>query len=710
MRQRYDDEKEAQRWKRKFLDALEEQEEREKLLSERIAILRRGLLGVSLAGDGVDPGLDEQLAQLRTLLRREDRETGLVHLLEQIEDAVLRLDNRKSDERAALQQALSLSLEQLGQVPLSRELRRRLKRFARSLPQKNNDAERTGESVRDFLVLLRQVVGELSVREEESPRLGLLARLFGNGADTGTTAKASVTPEPGGPGANGGSAASGNAPPLAEDHGEEAPGSQASTSDPELVTSHADAAERPARVASLRSRPVDEALRAGVEDETVVNAPDREDTGQWRAAGDESDDGVAADAMQAVAADDAELELDVTPGAGGEEEEAVGKAQEPAPEADEAEIEGELVRDRSGLMEPGFSYIADHVEPLLLRILENVHVAKQSAQLVSDIERRVRRGLNWYDFVAALEDIVTVISQSVDEEREDFQQFLSQMTENLSRVHAALEASETNQQSSRDADAALDASVREQVSGMQDHVEQSDDLDQLKQSVRGQLDGILGALEQFRSTREAEDHALAEQLQAANERMARMETEAQTLHSRLSAQKEMALRDKLTGLPNRAAYDREIRDACEQQDLAEGRERRSVDRQLCLAVCDIDNFKQINDNFGHLAGDRVLKLLSRELESRLRRSDFMARFGGEEFVILMPDTWIRDAVHVLDKLRRAAEQMPFHFKEQRVQITASFGLTAWQSGDTPESIFERADRAMYLAKKQGRNRCETAED
>src|SRR5690606_5089330 len=129
MVQRVQDAEEAQRWKRKFLDALDEHEQREKLLSARIRLLRRGLLGVSLAGDGHDSLLDRQLAELRRCLRYDDRETGLETLLEQIEQSIVRLDNEKSTSGWALQQAFQSALSELNQLPLSGSTRRQIKKF-----------------------------------------------------------------------------------------------------------------------------------------------------------------------------------------------------------------------------------------------------------------------------------------------------------------------------------------------------------------------------------------------------------------------------------------------------------------------------------------------------------------------------------------------------------------------------------------------------
>src|SRR5690554_7270121 len=110
MSQRKSEEDEAQRWKHKFLDALEDQEQQEKHLLARIRLLRRGLLGVSLAGDGHDPHLDRQLAELRSVLRRDEREVGLEHLLEQIERSLLRLDNDKKRSQTELRASLDKAL------------------------------------------------------------------------------------------------------------------------------------------------------------------------------------------------------------------------------------------------------------------------------------------------------------------------------------------------------------------------------------------------------------------------------------------------------------------------------------------------------------------------------------------------------------------------------------------------------------------------
>jgi len=122
-------------------------------------------------------------------------------------------------------------------------------------------------------------------------------------------------------------------------------------------------------------------------------------------------------------------------------------------------------------------------------------------------------------------------------------------------------------------------------------------------------------------------------------------------------------------------------------------------------IWDVDHFKKVNDTFGHKAGDKVLRTIARNLAGSIRETDFIARYGGEEFVHLMTGAELENCVAVADKLRGKIEATGFHFREQAVTITVSCGVTQFRDGDSSESWFERADRALYKAKQAGRNRC-----
>ena len=126
-------------------------------------------------------------------------------------------------------------------------------------------------------------------------------------------------------------------------------------------------------------------------------------------------------------------------------------------------------------------------------------------------------------------------------------------------------------------------------------------------------------------------------------------------------------------------------------------------------VFDIDHFKSINDNYGHKAGDKALRLIAQTLQKNLRSTDFLARYGGEEFVALMPETELADAMKVANKLREAIAAVKFNYQERDVDITVSCGVAYFQRDDTVESVFQRADKALYQAKDNGRNQCFTTD-
>jgi diguanylate cyclase len=156
-----------------------------------------------------------------------------------------------------------------------------------------------------------------------------------------------------------------------------------------------------------------------------------------------------------------------------------------------------------------------------------------------------------------------------------------------------------------------------------------------------------------------------------------------------------AMHDSLTGLPNCEFY---------QQRLEQELQRiKRYGGKLSLMVCDVDLFKRINDNYSHLAGDKVLNIIAKLLQKNLRSSDFIARYGGEEFVALMPETSTAEAKIVTEKLRRKVKRRPFNFKKEPIQITVSFGISEFAPSKSADEVFSRADKALYAAKEKGRN-------
>jgi len=128
-------------------------------------------------------------------------------------------------------------------------------------------------------------------------------------------------------------------------------------------------------------------------------------------------------------------------------------------------------------------------------------------------------------------------------------------------------------------------------------------------------------------------------------------------------------------------------------------------RDLSLIMFDIDHFKKVNDTFGHLAGDAVLKQLASVLKSRIRREDIMARYGGEEFAVILPEIGSVNAMTFAEKVRRIVEKTTFKFEDHQIPVTVSIGVAAVGPGiQTPLEFIKLADDKLYQAKIEGRNR------
>jgi len=166
----------------------------------------------------------------------------------------------------------------------------------------------------------------------------------------------------------------------------------------------------------------------------------------------------------------------------------------------------------------------------------------------------------------------------------------------------------------------------------------------------------------------------------------------QTLHAEISR---IAAEDSLTGLYNRRKINELIQHEIERSERYQ--------KGFSVIIMDIDYFKRVNDRHGHLAGDELLKMLAQILLDTIRHTDEVGRWGGEEFVVLCPETNMDGACLLADKIRQKIEHSTFNDYGKQ---TASFGIACYQEGDTIDNIISHADEALYMAKNAGRNRVE----
>lgn len=216
-----------------------------------------------------------------------------------------------------------------------------------------------------------------------------------------------------------------------------------------------------------------------------------------------------------------------------------------------------------------------------------------------------------------------------------------------------------------------------------------------------ELSSIIGSLMEDTSLMQLDLTRSRDELLSAREQVEAAEQRINELENALEAASAKVKEDQLTGAYNRRGlaehFQREISRA----------ERTSS--ELSVALIDVDNFKQLNDRYGHLTGDDALKYLVDVIKHNLRPADIVARFGGEEFVLLMPDTPVEEAIDTVQRLQRELTRTFFLANNDRLVITFSAGVAKWHLGEQDIEVIERADQAMYQAKISGKNRVISAE-
>ena len=176
----------------------------------------------------------------------------------------------------------------------------------------------------------------------------------------------------------------------------------------------------------------------------------------------------------------------------------------------------------------------------------------------------------------------------------------------------------------------------------------------------------------------------------------KLKLQTMELADALARIQDMATRDELTQLINR----RQMADMM----TNEAARRDRTGAALCLAVIDIDHFKRVNDTLGHAAGDAVLRCFAEQALATVRRNDVLARWGGEEFLLLLPGTDMNAAQAVLERMRLRVHESVLHGNEPATPVTFSAGLAESPAGESIDAAIERADKAMYRAKREGRDR------
>lgn len=289
---------------------------------------------------------------------------------------------------------------------------------------------------------------------------------------------------------------------------------------------------------------------------------------------------------------------------------------------------------------------------------------------------------------------VQLILDGTRQERKESQDFLSQLHEELSTIQQKNTHSINHTEAISAQRGALTFQIQASVDAIQFELTDTHSIESLQFNL-SQIALNLSSVVKRNHVLEEREQKMLDQLRQNEQNLDILYHQTMDYRRRLGDQQRKLLLDPLTKVYNRVALD----------DRLEHEYRCWLRYQtpFCLAMIDIDHFKHVNDQYGHLVGDKVLKIVARTIHQCLRDTDFIARFGGEEFVVLLPDADEETRTSILNKIRETIAKLPFKFKDKRLSVTISLGASLFTEQDNTVDVLERADIALYRAKENGRN-------
>jgi diguanylate cyclase len=313
----------------------------------------------------------------------------------------------------------------------------------------------------------------------------------------------------------------------------------------------------------------------------------------------------------------------------------------------------------------------------------------------------LEKPLDWTRFPSLLAEVGEFVNALRSLGQAELEGFLVSLYQRLQDIQDFLLHARTREAESYVHQQQLAEDVRNELANIRESVHSGTDLLRVRVDIEKVVGRIIAAMNDFQKI-EAERHqSLNDGMEQMARRMQSMEEEAQDLRDKLEAQRRQSQRDALTDLPNRTATDEAMESALNRV--------RYKGKSVALAVLAIDDFDGVNDVLGHLRGDKVLKLVARELRRRARPEDFVGRHAGETFVVISDGVDTLQMNRLMDILRQTIMACPFNFNGERIPVTISGGIVLCTGEETSERLFDRADQAMRRARRLGRNRIDIAE-
>ena len=349
--------------------------------------------------------------------------------------------------------------------------------------------------------------------------------------------------------------------------------------------------------------------------------------------------------------------------------------------------------------------IAGPIQQVLITLIEKFSFSHGGSEQLNNIKDRLESDFDsesWHAYLdQSIEEIRITIS-SLSNEKIELESLIVDVTRQLSEISGVLSEEHSASQQGRKETHNLQELMNESVLSIENSVQQESDIDALKSHINENLDKIKRGVEEFVEKDNQRFEDSESRIVVLQQQIKFMDHESQQLKLKLSDNRQKLMFDSLTGARSRLSYE-EILD----QEFSRWERYREA---FCYAIFDIDHFKHVNDRFGHNAGDKALQIVANLMSKHIRKTDFLFRIGGEEFVLLLPKTGLQHAKPLAEKIRSSVGKSNFHFKQEQLQLTLSGGLTMVLPLDTPEFLYERADKALYEAKQSGRDQLVVLKD
>ncbi|KII76819.1 GGDEF domain-containing protein [Vibrio renipiscarius] len=330
----------------------------------------------------------------------------------------------------------------------------------------------------------------------------------------------------------------------------------------------------------------------------------------------------------------------------------------------------------------------------LQQLITELDFTGESGEQLSDIRAKLLLGVSTQSLLEETLHILKLVVQGTNSERKTSQQFLSQVNESL--ASSLKSSAQITDQSLSYFEQRVEhgKELHTLISESHSLLRESSSIEAAQQSLSPLFDQLSSLSERLKYA-EQREKALIERMQFGHGQLESLAETTQDYRRRLDDQAERIQQDPLTRVLNRTAFNEKM----------EIEYRRWIRNQHNLRVVqfDIDGFKAVNDSFGYTAGDKALKIIARCIKSDLANTDIIARYSGEEFVVIFPDRVDSESLELVKSIQTQISRLPFKFRENNLNITLSVASTVFKHSDTPEEVLERLRVQLQESKKIGTN-------